>query len=134
MAAAAIDAGTLAAAARAAAVWPSVRLSHDGLSLCSLNVLAPVYKTMGGSRLAFRYESENVDQWTARHKALADMLVHDIVCLQEFWFHEPFAALYTQHPRLKNHTWLFTQRPGAKQDGLAMGVAQPFRVREYNLL
>ena len=100
------------------------------LSICSFNVLAPCYKKADRAGwLNFRSESDG-DDWRPRHQSIvADLarLQAHIICLQEYWFQPAAVDLYAAGLG-DTHTAYTAQRPGQKQDGLAIWISKQLRV------
>eukprot|EP01083_Nonionella_stella_P119419 356953_1 len=93
--------------------------SHS-ISVLTFNILAPCWKRCDdeGSR-----EEHFTDIWRQRQLECIKLICNespDIICIQEFWFKQPFIELYRS--ALSGYEFRACQRTGHKPDGVCIMV------------
>ncbi|CAI5515875.1 unnamed protein product [Closterium sp. Naga37s-1] len=93
------------------------------LSLTTFNILAPIYKRLGGEG---ERESACEHLWRDRNRRIVDLLLSlqsSVVCLQEFWFDGgDLERMYESHLQASGYTLYKLPRTNARGDGLLTAV------------
>lgn len=96
------------------------------LKVATFNLLAPIYKRTPMVSKPKARESDNEEAYMARQLQLMQLILDidaDVVCLQEFWFHEQLMKVY-EHTLGQKYDFYYMRRTGKKGDGLATLVSR----------
>lgn len=104
--------------------------SKKPLRVATFNVLAPCYNWISG--WCGRSESSKPDLYLPRFHAIIELITSqkpciDVVCLQEFWFHDDVMDLFDSQLD-KKYRIVKLKRTGFKMDGLAILVDRSINI------
>ncbi|KAL9986148.1 hypothetical protein ACROYT_G000242 [Oculina patagonica] len=104
--------------------------AKNTLRVATFNVLAPCYNWLSG--WWDRSESSKPSLYLPRFHAIKDLISKqkpslDVVCLQEFWFHDDVMELFDSQFE-KKYRIVKLKRPGFKTDGLAIMVDRSINI------
>lgn len=98
-------------------------ISDTSISCTTFNILAPIYKRIGGESCR---ESHFHEAWLSRNQRILDMLLiigSSIICLQEFWLeNEELVHLYEDSLGCAGYTTYKLARTNNRGDGLLTAI------------